>query len=230
MTASLPSAAAYHGWQTNRHKYFPTTDLPLYTIRNHSVQTSSGDRADLVEWLNHSVVEGRVFPLIRRHYSVPLNQELYMQDAFIVKYDAATPGAQTHLSTHQDSSLFSFTIALSSPAALSSRSRRRVDSFTPPESEQPFEGGGTHLTLLDEVLRPRKGSLVLHPSRVYHAGASITAGRRYLLVGFVQLRGTPWTWEWRRFGRLARCMAVQRYALREGNGNGTTWQETKEGE
>lgn len=53
-----------------------------------------------------------------------------------------------------------------------------------------FLSGGTHFTLLDLTYRSERGSLLLHPSRVYHAGMEIDAGKRYILVGFVQVHRT----------------------------------------
>jgi len=221
------------GWQTSRHKYYPTTDLPLYSIANHSITTENGQQ-DLVLWLNHSIIEGKIFPLLRKQFSLSNRDELYMQDAFIVKYDALTNGAQRHLSTHQDSSLLSFNIALSPPLPISTKAviesgnvadisknirskatgGRHLHIHNKSEDmysiDMGFTQGGTHFTLLDECFRPEQGSLLTHPSRVFHAGVEIDYGKRYILVGFVQLQRYPYTKSlfWRKFGAVARCMKV----------------------
>lgn len=243
-TASVTARSSSPGWQTSRHKYYPTTDLPLYSIVNHSITTKEGEYQGLVFWLNHSIIEGKIFPLLRKQFSLSSRDELYMQDAFIVKYDAITKGAQRHLSTHQDSSLLSFNIALSPPLPLStktvavigkvadisegyknirskavtipstaSNNRNLKENKTAEEGytlDMGFSQGGTHFTLLDETYRPAQGSLLTHPSRVFHAGQEIEYGRRYILVGFVQLKRYPHTWNlfWRKFGAVARFMVV----------------------
>lgn len=261
-TASTSSRSLSRGWQTSRHKYYPTTDLPLYSIRNRNMTITSGQSMDLVSWLNRTIIEDRIFPLLRRYYSLPLPRyELYMKDAFIVKYDATAKGFQRHLSTHQDSSLLSFHIALSSPrstgdllpdarqaprqsqslrSSLKPPSNSSSSSLSPPqpqaslseetkekerergketEQQEGFLSGGTHFTLLDLTYRPDRGSLLTHPSRVYHAGAEIEGGRRYLLVGFVQVRHPDLLSSfWRKYGAVARCMSLREQAASNSTG------------
>eukprot|EP01037_Dinobryon_pediforme_P022198 gene22198-23269_t len=184
-----------------------------------------------------------------------------MKDAFIVKYDATAKGFQRHLSTHQDSSLLSFHIALSSPrstgdllpdarqaprqsqslrSSLKPPSNSSSSSLSPPqpqaslseetkekerergketEQQEGFLSGGTHFTLLDLTYRPDRGSLLTHPSRVYHAGAEIEGGRRYLLVGFVQVRHPDLLSSfWRKYGAVARCMSLREQAASNSTG------------
>eukprot|EP01035_Chromulina_nebulosa_P024894 gene24894-32432_t len=239
-TAAAPTYSSQRGWQTNRHKYYPTTDLPLYTIRRHNISSADGrSSVDLVQWLNRSVISSRIFPILRRQYKLSGRYELSMQDAFLVKYDATSKGLQRHLSTHIDSSQLSFNIALSSPFPSESRSAAAAPtkpnfdeknknlrvhnkeffkkaalttnaSYTDLLPSEGFLSGGTHFTLLDLTYRSERGSLLLHPSRVYHAGMEIDAGKRYILVGFVQVRHPSlWSSLWRKFGAVARCMVLQ---------------------
>lgn len=90
---------------------------------------------------------------------------LRVADAFIVKYSAA--GGQTELKPHRDGSVVSFNIALN------------------PSTE--FEGGGTWFQSIDRSLVLDQGRMLMHASGVLHGGHPITAGTRYILVGFVIL-------------------------------------------
>ena len=50
-----------------------------------------------------------------------------------------------------------------------------------------FEGGGTYF---DDGLtsKTEQGDLLIHSSKIKHSGKPITKGKRYLLVGFVNLQ------------------------------------------
>ena len=105
-----------------------------------------------------------------------------MRELFIVKYDEH---GQRSLPEHRDNSKISFNIALST---------RGLD----------FQGGGTSFTLLNQTINIDAGSLLSHDSGLYHAGSSVTAGTRLILVGFVQLQQEYW---WRAFGTYASCLS-----------------------
>ena len=86
-----------------------------------------------------------------------------IKDLFVVKY---SHDAQNQLEMHKDGSFISFNILLN-------------------ESSE-FEGGGTYF---DDGLTSRleQGDILIHSSRIKHSGLPITAGSRYLLVGFVNV-------------------------------------------
>jgi predicted 2-oxoglutarate/Fe(II)-dependent dioxygenase YbiX len=90
---------------------------------------------------------------------------LRVADAFVVKYSVA--GGQTELKPHRDGSVLSFNIALNDLSE--------------------YEGGGTWFASIDQSLRLERGRMLMHASGVKHGGAPITAGTRYILVGFVIL-------------------------------------------
>ena len=111
------------GWLTDRHAYYPTTDISAYTIQqNITIADADGKHSDggaiemdFVTWLNNTV-ENTIFPILYRQYGLDPSRSpplLSMKDLFIVKYDADTPHAQRHLQIHTDSSQLSFNIALS---------------------------------------------------------------------------------------------------------------------
>ena len=115
-----------------------------------------------------SVVRDRVFPILAQAYGFE-KRYLSIRDLFFVKYDADTPGAQKHLKFHRDGTLLSFNILCN------------------PRSE--FDGGGTMFEALgNTVVDPQAcGDLVIHSGKLRHSGAAITRGRRYLIVGFVNV-------------------------------------------
>ena len=86
-----------------------------------------------------------------------------IKDLFVVKY---SHDAQNHLEMHCDGSFLSFNILLNDISE--------------------FEGGGTYF---DDGLtcRLNKGDMLLHSSQIKHSGLPITKGKRYLLVGFMNV-------------------------------------------
>ncbi len=96
-------------------------------------------------------------------YGLHDDMVLDIKDLFVVKY---SHDAQNQLEMHTDGSFISFNILLN-------------------ESSE-FEGGGTYF---DDGLTSRleQGDILIHSSRIKHSGLPITAGCRYLLVGFVNI-------------------------------------------
>ena len=157
-TNSIISLAEDHasrtgGWLTARHANYPTTDLAAYSIKEDMILFDSNKKIDFSKWLNETLLTNRVFPLMSKQYGIN-TQHMSIKDLFIVKYDAKSPGRQRRLETHQDSSKLSFNIALS-------------------EFGADFTGGGTMFDILDNVgaaVRIHKGSMLTHPSKLYHSG------------------------------------------------------------
>ena len=105
-----------------------------------------------------------VLPTLGALYGVS-PAELMVREIFFVRY---TPGAQAALAPHRDGHLLSFNILLSEPAS--------------------FEGGGTRFLggVMPPLLRPQqRGDLTLHCGKLLHEGVAVTAGARYIVVGFV---------------------------------------------
>ena len=96
-------------------------------------------------------------------YGLPDDMVIDIKDLFVVKY---SHDAQNQLEMHKDGSFISFNILLN-------------------ESSE-FDGGGTYF---DDGLisRLEQGDILIHSSRIKHSGLPITAGCRYLLVGFVNI-------------------------------------------
>jgi hypothetical protein len=83
---------------------------------------------------------------------------------FIVKYSM---DCQKELVKHVDGGDVSFMIALS--------------------NKTDYEGGGTKFEGVDDKVECDVGEVVIFPAETYHTGLEITAGTRYLLVGFTCL-------------------------------------------
>lgn len=86
-----------HVLQTNRHKDFPTTDMPVYKLSPRAIV-----------FLTKSIRERVLAPFAVRVNLDP--DDLYFKDLFVVFYEASK--GQRELAIHQDGSLFSFNIGL----------------------------------------------------------------------------------------------------------------------
>ena len=136
------------------------------------------DCAPLLEWLRGKL-QSTITPALCAQFGLDAEQ-VWLEDAFVIKYEAAE-GGQPGLGFHRDDSELSFNILLSSPAG--------------------FTGGGTSFHL-DETgdqattLAPQRGEMLSHFGRLNHAGNPVSDGTRYVLAGFV--RAQPLAAEWRR--------------------------------
>ena len=158
-------AATRGGWQTDRHRFHPTTDMRC---------AEALFDCPAVEQMVRAAVFSKVCePLAGRWAGAGyLAEHLVFRDLFFVHYSAAD-GAQRGLKLHEDGSLFSFNVLLNSPSE--------------------FDGGGTYFTLPGgpkehghTVSIPR-GAALVHSGRRKHGGRDITRGTRDLLVGFMGL-------------------------------------------
>ena len=104
---------------------------------------------------------------IKLSYGLTDNMTIDINDLFVVKYN---DNAQNHLEMHCDGSFLSFNILLS--------------------DTKDFEGGGTYFD--DGIISyPEQGDILIHSSKINHAGLAIVKGTRYLLVGFVNIELIP---------------------------------------
>ncbi len=84
------------GWTTERHKSYPTTDIPIHLIKN------------IFNYLLHSFQD--ITCKIKDSYNLDTSCVIDFDDVFIVKYDE---NKQNFLQLHQDGSILSFQILLS---------------------------------------------------------------------------------------------------------------------
>lgn len=104
-----------------------------------------------------------VIKKVKKSFGLHDEMMINVHDLFVVKYK---DNGQSHLDMHHDGSFLSFNILLS--------------------DTNNFEGGGTYF---DDGLTAylEQGDILIHSSRIKHAGLSITKGTRYLLVGFLNI-------------------------------------------
>eukprot|EP00980_Cylindrotheca_fusiformis_P024382 scaffold11809_cov128-Cylindrotheca_fusiformis.AAC.21 len=135
---------------------------------------------ETMKFLRVALVE-RLYPMLREQFGtyLPDPSKLRLADGFVVKYDAL--GGQKELKPHRDGSVVSFNIALN------------------PASD--FEGGGTWFASLDDAVKIDQGQVVSHSSALLHGGHGITAGKRYIMVGFVILEGYD-SWSMRFYNQV----------------------------
>jgi len=91
--------AEKHGWTTSRHINYPTTDIPVKSIKTI---------INLVD----NLIKYDIFPLFQKYYNIN-KYFLDYGDIFIVKYDI---DFQNKLEKHRDGNLFSFNVLLNSPS------------------------------------------------------------------------------------------------------------------
>jgi predicted 2-oxoglutarate/Fe(II)-dependent dioxygenase YbiX len=109
-----------------------------------------------------------IFPQIAALYSLEAHH-LAIKDAFVIKYDTTT---QRHLPIHRDASLLTLSIALNDASE--------------------YQGGGTYFPYINElILLPQAGDLLVHCGKIQHGGYSVSAGKRYLLVCFLDCTACP---------------------------------------
>lgn len=88
------------------------------------------------------------------------------REPHMVKYDV-TKKERQKLDMHTDKSEWTFLISVSNGAG--------VD----------FTGGGTYFECLDATVHVQRGHALIFPGKLRHCGQRITAGLRFLLVGFL---------------------------------------------
>lgn len=98
IAAAEAHAAAHGGWTTDRHAYYPTTDLNTADV-------------PALAFLVPSLVLGTIMPRLAAAFGLnPL--QLGISEVFIARYSADIEGHQRSLDAHLDGSDFSFVVAL----------------------------------------------------------------------------------------------------------------------
>jgi len=159
--AAEAHAASLGGWDgTGHHDYHPTNDVVV------------ADSKPLREWLQ-AKLDDVIWPALGAQFGVA-PEELWLEDAFIIRYESAESG-QSGLGMHTDDSELSFTILLSDP--------------------NTFEGGGTTFEAASNlIVTPAQGQMVSHFGRLRHAGNPVSEGVRYILAGFVRCQPMAKAW------------------------------------
>lgn len=94
------------------------------------------------------------------------------REPHMVKYDV-TKKERQKLDMHTDKSEWTFLIAVSNGAGAD------------------YTGGGTYFECLDATVHVQRGHALIFPGKLRHCGQRITAGLRFLLVGFLVDKAQP---------------------------------------
>ena len=136
-----------------------------WTIKRHDNYPTTDLPVEKIPSIFGLVLEtlNTVVKKVKKSFGLHDQMIINVHDLFVVKYKDTE---QNHLKMHHDGSFLSFNVLLSDTS--------------------DFEGGGTYF---DDGLTSylEQGDILIHSSRIKHAGLPITKGTRYLLVGFLNM-------------------------------------------
>ena len=133
------------------------------------------------DWLKETLPT-RFYPLLKDRFGV---DDLVLYDGLVL----ANLGQTRSQPIHRDASLVTLNVALS------------------PVTD--YEGGGTYIEALDEVLRIDQGHLLSHAGSVMHAGNAISEGERWVFVLFLLGESQP------QLARRCHAKAIEHMRLQE---------------
>ena len=108
-------------------------------------------------------IKKKINPVIEQKYGFT---NCKLNDFFVVKYDTGKNG-MNKLDIHRDTSVLNFIVTLN--------------------NTEEFEGGGTIYPEFNKTFKPNKGQVFLSSGKLKHGGAEITKGKRYILIGFMDI-------------------------------------------
>lgn len=185
VAAAESHASEHSGWSRGRHQQYPTTDLPLSHLDLSKPAVAAVSRA----------LRDAVLPAFARAFPSLAGLGLYVDDAFVAKYGEAG-GAQRQLNFHSDGTPLSFICTLAPPSAGGGTLFRaampigEVGGIHSGDSTAGHSGAelDAHAVTSSSALAlaPRRGDcLIFAGGALLHGGVPVTAGVRYLLIGFV---------------------------------------------
>eukprot|EP00746_Dinoflagellata_sp_MGD_P060994 gnl/MRDRNA2_/MRDRNA2_25847_c0_seq1.p1 gnl/MRDRNA2_/MRDRNA2_25847_c0~~gnl/MRDRNA2_/MRDRNA2_25847_c0_seq1.p1 ORF type:complete len:437 (-),score=85.25 gnl/MRDRNA2_/MRDRNA2_25847_c0_seq1:156-1466(-) len=167
------------GWESARHEAHATTDLAV------------DDVPALAAWLPQ-VIKDKLLTQFETAFALDA-ESLYIDDMFVAKYEAKIASragadwyngsstrdgvemslesqAQAGLGEHTDSSAWSFVLPLN--------------------PRHHFQGGGTKFVDIDRepTFSPPMGYATMFNGKNRHSGVPVSAGVRYILAGFLDIR------------------------------------------
>jgi hypothetical protein len=147
----MEAHGATHGWDSR------------YPVGGFTREVNVADIPESVALLN-GALESTILPAAAAEFlGVISPSELRVNEALVVKYDAAT--GNNCLPVHQDFSLLTINVALSERGS--------------------FTGGGTWFQHSAETLVVDRGEAVMHAGAIPHCGVPVESGVRYQLVLFL---------------------------------------------
>lgn len=166
-TAEAHNAAS--GWGNPPPRYAPAGTSGDAVRAPHMLVA---DSAPLLAWFNRKCRDA-VWPALARQFGAATAEELWLYDAFLLRFDGAPGRRGLGIHVDDDGLGLSINMLLSDPSA------------------GDFEGGGTWFEAFGtpagraaSTVTPRRGEMVSHHGGLRHASVPTTAGRRYILVAF----------------------------------------------
>lgn len=115
------------------------------------------------DWLKKTLAT-RFYPLLKDRFGT---DDIVLYDGLVLGNLAPTQSQPIH----RDASLLTLNVALSPPS--------------------DYDGGGTYIEALDEILQIEKGHLLCHAGSAMHAGNAISRGERWVFVLFLLGKNQP---------------------------------------
>ena len=115
------------------------------------------------DWLKKTLAT-RFYPLLKDRFGT---DDIVLYDGLVLGNLAPTQSQPIH----RDASLLTLNVALSTPS--------------------DYEGGGTYIEALDDIMQIEKGHLLCHAGSAMHAGNAITRGERWVFVLFLLGKNQP---------------------------------------
>ena len=146
----------HNSWSQGVKKYY---DKRIGNTENHPTQDIHLNQVGLEEMWKF-IVDCYINKIVWDTYKYSTKQT---NINFVVKYDMEK---QKELKPHHDSSVYTVNLCLN----------------------DDFEGGGCRFIRQNKTVNNKDiGSIIIHPGKIthYHEGLAISAGKRYILVSFI---------------------------------------------
>jgi|EP00505_MAST-04D_sp_SCG-Rhode-Island_P002355 hypothetical protein len=168
LLAGIRAYTAEHGWTSDRHRGYATTDV----------------RAKFLPIINAwilTTLETRLFPALMTRHGFERSTFAF-RDLFFVQYHAVE-GGQRSVGVHRDGSVVSFNILLNATSEFTAGGT----FFEGQGSVAADHGAATVAEVNDEgvVFTINRGDMLVHSGKARHGGHPITDGERVILVGFI---------------------------------------------
>ena len=179
LLSAARDAAAFHGWSTGRHKFAPTTDMPLWRVDGATAA-----------W-TRTALEREALPALASAYGLP-RCRLALREAFIALYDADGSG-QRALEMHRDGTLLACTLLLNSPRDFEGGGT----CFATPQPLHDWAANdwradgwadsvrGAVAAVETHTVTPEAGDMLLQCGQLKHGSRPVMRGQRYILICFV---------------------------------------------
>jgi hypothetical protein len=193
----MAAAVAYRNYQSALQENRSADDLLQPPVGWHKTRPEAYQTTDLQPALDpflpserlqlQQLFDQRLGPTVARLYGVPVTS-IRAQDMFLARYE---PTGRTQLKRHTDDTDVSFNILLSTNfTGGGTRFFHGLQQRMAPPNDR--EAG-----LFAHITPQVAGTTLIHHSQIEHEGFPVTAGTRFILVGFLTLdHRDPFSGQW----------------------------------